>query len=159
MGVTATSELGPLHQASEQERRFESMSPTGWRAAFQRLNIFRASPSIGDGSAGGLLAVESHADPAEVFSEDLVIVYKHSTRCPTSLMAMGQVLAFAREYDDTTVYGINVIEQRLLSNRTAEYLDVPHASPQLFVIRKGEVTGCLTHHAIRANAIEDLLDV
>ncbi len=121
--------------------------------------MFNASKSVGGDQDGRLLAVENNGDPAELFVDDLVIVYKHSTQCPTSLMALRQVLAFAREYEDTTVYGINVIEQRGLSNRTAEHLDVPHASPQLIVIRKGAVTGCLNHHSIRAEAIEALLEV
>ena len=76
-------------------------------------------------SAGDLddLISKSNADPQ--------LIFKHSTRCSISSMAMNR-LQSGLEVND--VHIIDVIGDRSLSNEIAEKFDVFHQSPQVLLI-------------------------
>lgn len=73
-------------------------------------------------------------------SEGYTIIYKHSPRCMTSLMAYrqlkGEVLGASG--NDTPLYIVDVIENRSESQLVAHTFAVEHESPQLLVIRNGK---------------------
>jgi bacillithiol system protein YtxJ len=72
-------------------------------------------------------------------------VYKHSTRCGISAAAA----AVVRSHDfDLTLYWVNVIEQRDLSNWVASAYGVQHQSPQLIEVRGGVAKRSLSHYDI-----------
>ena len=78
------------------------------------------------------------------------IVYKHSTRCPTSWNAMREVEQFLQQTKDIPVFLVNVVTHRSLSQRIAEDLDVRHESPQAILLRSGEVAEHTSHRRITA---------
>lgn len=69
-------------------------------------------------------------------SEEVSILFKHSTRCPVSAMAKRSL-----EYDkdllpkDTIIYYLDLIAYRDISNTIAEMWEVKHESPQLLIIQ------------------------
>ncbi|UCF19613.1 MAG: bacillithiol system redox-active protein YtxJ [Gemmatimonadota bacterium] len=88
-----------------------------------------------------------------------LVIYKHSPICLTSTLARRQVESFASEHPDTQVFMIDVIEQRDLSNKAAALLAVPHASPQVILIRAGVQIWNTSHKGIKAEALSRQLDV
>jgi bacillithiol system protein YtxJ len=67
-----------------------------------------------------------------------VAVFKHSTRCSISRMALKQ---FENEFDlegIVTPYYLDLLNHRDISNEIATRFDVYHQSPQLLLIKEGK---------------------
>lgn len=79
------------------------------------------------------------------------ILFKHSIRCSISLMAKRK---FEFDWDilpeDTSVYFLDLIKNRNISNAIAELFDVHHESPQLLLIKNGECIYESSHGEISA---------
>ncbi len=65
------------------------------------------------------------------------VIFKHSTRCSISSVALSR-LQKAAQPADVDFYYLDLIAYRHLSNRVAEVFQVHHESPQVLVIRNGE---------------------
>ncbi|MBE9586045.1 bacillithiol system redox-active protein YtxJ [Mucilaginibacter sp. JRF] len=67
------------------------------------------------------------------------IIFKHSTRCSISMMAKKR---FELEWDDLpdeiSLYFLDLIKHRDLSNQIASDFHVHHESPQMLLIKSGE---------------------
>jgi bacillithiol system protein YtxJ len=85
------------------------------------------------------LLVESHDAP--------ILVLKHSTRCPISARANQAYLRFA-ETATVPCCRVLVLEQRDVSDAVAARLQLPHQSPQAFVLQDGTVVWQASHYAI-----------
>jgi bacillithiol system protein YtxJ len=83
------------------------------------------------------------------------VVFKHSTRCPISRRADGEVGAFLSDHPDVPVHRILVVEDRPVSLAFAERSGVAHASPQALVLRGGRMTWHGSHYEITAKAIAE----
>lgn len=81
------------------------------------------------------------------------VLFKHSTRCPVSAYAIGEVMDFAGTHPEWPVYVVRVIEQRTLSDETAERLQVRHESPQAFVLHRGRLCWHGSHNEVTAEAL------
>jgi monothiol bacilliredoxin len=88
-----------------------------------------------------------------------VLIFKHSTSCPTSAGAYSRFMKWAQEKGDAlpSCFLVKVIQSRPLSNEIAVRLGVPHKSPQLILVKDGAVAWSASHHAIGAEAIEEAL--
>jgi bacillithiol system protein YtxJ len=79
------------------------------------------------------------------------ILFKHSTRCSISLMAKKK---FEFEWDtlpeDTSIYFLDLINNRSVSNEIAQMFKVHHESPQLLLIKGGECIYESSHGEISA---------
>lgn len=76
------------------------------------------------------------------------VIFKHSNTCGISRMVLNM---FEGSYDmdlDIDLYFLTIQNHRDISNRIAEKFDVLHESPQLLVIKNGEVTFHTSHGAI-----------
>lgn len=83
-----------------------------------------------------------------------VVIFKHSTRCSISRMALKQ---FEREYDlEETVdaFFLDLIEHRDVSNEIANRFNVYHESPQLILIKNGKAVYNVSHSDIDAEALK-----
>lgn len=92
----------------------------------------------------GLKAIkERSADKA-------VIIFKHSTRCPVSQMALSWFERSWKEEEMKEVepYFLDLISYRPVSGKVAEVFDVQHESPQLLLIRNGQCTYHRSHSNI-----------
>jgi bacillithiol system protein YtxJ len=87
-----------------------------------------------------------------------VIIFKHSTRCHISSMAL---TSFVRSWkcsaDVCDTYLLDLLSYRSLSNEVAQQTGVIHQSPQLILIKNGVVSYSASHHAIDADEIQSKL--
>lgn len=79
------------------------------------------------------------------------LLFKHSTRCSISLMAKKK---FEFEWDalpeNTSIYFLDLLKHRAISNAIAEEFNVPHQSPQLLLIKDGKCVFETSHGDISA---------
>ncbi len=87
-----------------------------------------------------------------------ILIFKHSTRCGVSRMALKN---FEREYDldeaDIDLYFLDLLNFRVLSNEISEKLNVYHQSPQVIVIKNGQVIYHDSHYEISLDTIKNVL--
>lgn len=80
------------------------------------------------------------------------VVFKHSTRCSISSVAM-QRLKRGMVPGEFDFYYLDIIYYRSLSNQIADLFDVSHESPQILVIRNGKCVYDESHMSITASDI------
>ncbi len=84
---------------------------------------------------------ESIKNPEKSF-----VIFKHSTRCSTSLMALRM---FESGWEKSIpAYFINVVQSRPVSNEVANQYRVSHESPQVLVIKNGRCIYDVSHSSI-----------
>jgi bacillithiol system protein YtxJ len=91
-------------------------------------------------------------------SEKPVLIFKHSTRCSISRMALKQ---FENEFnlpDKVTAYFLDLIQYREVSNEISKRFDVIHQSPQMLLIKEGKSVYATSHEDIDASHIPNLID-
>ena len=93
---------------------------------------------------------------AELFiKSESVVLFKHSERCSVSRMAKR---GFEAEYDGAaTVYLVNVIDERPISNQIALLTQITHQSPQVLVIKSGKCVYHASHDHINADEVKKQL--
>jgi len=82
--------------------------------------------------------------------EQPVAIFKHSTRCSISRMALKQ---FENEFDlegSVTPYFLDLLNHRDISNEIATRFEVYHQSPQLLLIKEGKSVYDASHSDIDA---------
>ena len=82
--------------------------------------------------------------------EQPVVIFKHSTRCSISRMALKQ---FENEFDlggSVTPYFLDLLNHRDISNEIATRFEVYHQSPQLLLIKEGKSIYDASHSDIDA---------
>ncbi len=96
------------------------------------------------------LIIQSNSKP--------VLLFKHSTRCGTSRMALK---SFERQFnlDETTIdlYYLDLIRYRSISNEIAEKFNIRHQSPQVLLLKNENVVYHNSHFSISIDAIEKLI--
>lgn len=84
-------------------------------------------------------------------SEEVVFIFKHSTRCNISSMAKSR---FEREWKTPDfpfrLLYLDLLNYRPVSGKIEELTGVQHESPQLIVVKDGEVKYHNSHNAISA---------
>lgn len=100
-----------------------------------------------------LTSVEQLKEVIEGSHEKPVLVFKHSTRCSISIMALN---GFQRSWTGTPeqmdIYYLDLLNHRDVSNAIAEETHVPHQSPQVIVLKNKEVVYTATHSSIDARS-------
>jgi bacillithiol system protein YtxJ len=82
------------------------------------------------------------------------VIFKHSTRCSISSMAKSR-LDKSPDPKGVDFYFLDLIQYRKISNQIAETFAVPHASPQVLVIKNGKSVYDESHSGIR---MDDILE-
>ena len=100
-----------------------------------------------------ILSLDSEEALDEVLLLPKAVLYKHSTRCATSVRAMLEVERFSAGQPEIPVYGIDVIRQRGISDLVARRLEIRHESPQVILVRKGQATWHASHFRVTAAAL------
>jgi bacillithiol system protein YtxJ len=87
-----------------------------------------------------------------------VAIFKHSVRCGISHHVKDRI---ASDYDlkpnELSFYYLDLITYRPISNKIAERLNVPHQSPQLILLKDGDVVYDASHQMIDLNHIRNHL--
>ncbi len=86
------------------------------------------------------------------------IIFKHSTRCPISMMAKR---SFEQDGDmfneNTPLYFLDLIKYRELSKSVADTFSVQHESPQLLLIKDGDCVLDQSHSSISAKEATEVM--
>lgn len=90
-------------------------------------------------------------------ARETVVLFKHSTACPISAHAYGELVRFvrARANGAPLVALVRVIEERAVSRAIEQRLGVRHESPQAIVLRGGVPAATLSHGEITADALRE----
>jgi bacillithiol system protein YtxJ len=105
--------------------------------------------------AAMLPALAAQADVEALLAQPgPVWLFKHSNACPISFAAHDAVAAWCAAHPDARGGMVVIQEQRPLSNWIATRLGRIHQSPQLFLLRDGQVAWMATHWGITAEAME-----
>ena len=91
---------------------------------------------------------------SQLSNEKPVVIFKHSTRCSISRMALKQ---FENEFDlsdKVTPYFLDLITFWDISNEIASRFEVVHQSPQLLLIIGGKSVYDVSHSAIDADELK-----
>lgn len=75
------------------------------------------------------------------------IIFKHSTRCSISTMALSR-LERSNELPNADFYYLDLLAHRDISNKIAEEFNVYHESPQILLISKAECVYDESHSGI-----------
>jgi len=87
-----------------------------------------------------------------------VLIFKHSTRCSISSMALNRL---ERSWEDAHMepvkpYILDLISYRSISNQIAEEFGIEHQSPQVIVIKNGQAIYDNSHMGISYHEIKAL---
>lgn len=88
---------------------------------------------------------------------ETAILYKHSTTCPISAAARGQMETFLQRNPDAPFYMVDVNESADVSGYLEEKTGIGHESPQVIVFRGGEPAWHANHYDITAEELEQQL--
>ena len=98
--------------------------------------------------------IEQFDEIDEISQTKSVVLFKHSTRCSISRMALKQFDAeFNYPEEKIDWYLLDLLNHRDLSNEIASRYNVMHQSPQIIVIRNGKAVFNASHDSI---STEDL---
>ena len=100
-----------------------------------------------------MIALHDDAGVREAFRAGRFLLFKHSTRCGTSLRAYREVEEFEVTGGSVPVYLLDVIAERDLARELAERLGVRHASPQVILVSGGRPVWSASHGQIRADVL------
>jgi len=79
-----------------------------------------------------------------------VVIFKHSTTCPISSTAYQQMAQFEGE-----VALVEIQRARELSREIEHRTGVAHESPQVIVLRNGQVVWNASHWKVKAEAVKE----
>lgn len=97
----------------------------------------------------------SQLDELVALSQDeAVVIFKHSTRCSISRMALKQFESEFDFADRVQPYFLDLIAFREVSNEIAARFGVVHQSPQLILIKEGKAVYNVSHSDIDAGALK-----
>lgn len=97
------------------------------------------------------ITVTSEEEVQKIYdSAEYSIIYKHSPRCMTSLMAYRQLKSevSAAQNIALPIYIVDVINNRKESRAIADHFKVEHQSPQLLVVKNGACVYDSSHEDI-----------
>lgn len=87
----------------------------------------------------------------------LQLIFKHSTRCIISKMALKN---FENDFmldGVIDVYFLDLIAYREISNKIADEFGITHQSPQILLIKDGKVIYNESHEGIDANVLKQFI--
>ena len=88
----------------------------------------------------------------------IVAIFKHSTRCSVSLMAKRQ-LENTWDAEDVSIYFLDLLKFRHISDAISIQLDVEHQSPQLIGVKNGETFYHASHAAISNDSFKSAMSI
>jgi bacillithiol system protein YtxJ len=90
---------------------------------------------------------------------ETAILFKHSTRCPISAAARGEMERFMELHPDAPVYTVDVNDATDASRYLAEKTGIEHHSPQVIITRDGRPEWHASHFDVRADAVQRQIDL
>jgi len=114
------------------------------------------SEGVSDFGWQEITSEESLSEVIMASNQKTQVIYKHSTRCATSFFALKDLQSLSAEIKEKAeFYMVDVISQRGLSSKIGGELGVSHESPQLIILKDGEVFWHGSHNRVTAKSIEE----
>lgn len=105
-----------------------------------------------------LTSIEQLMEVLSTTEEKPVLLFKHSTRCSISMMALNSFQSKWTSGDDLCgLYFLDLLNHRDVSNEIAVLTGVIHQSPQVIVLKGKEIIYDASHSSIDARRIEAIL--
>ncbi len=102
-----------------------------------------------------LNSIEQLSEIKEESKTQPVLIYKHSTRCSISGMALDRLeRSWSKELESVKTYYLDLISYREISNAVAEEFSVYHESPQVILVKDEKAVFDASHMAISSSIIE-----
>ncbi|MEO1515228.1 MAG: bacillithiol system redox-active protein YtxJ [Bacteroidota bacterium] len=96
------------------------------------------------------LVEDSHQKP--------IAIFKHSVTCGISAMSKYQLESdWDFREEELDFYYLDLLSNRNISNQVADELGVVHQSPQVILLKDGEVVYHASHHAIGVRGLRSYL--
>lgn len=86
-----------------------------------------------------------------------VLLFKHSTRCSISSMALNRLESKWQNNENVKTYFLDLLKFRDVSNEIASVFNVEHQSPQVLIIKNGKCVYHNSHNGISYHEIEQVL--
>ena len=86
-----------------------------------------------------------------------VLIFKHSTRCIISKSALRSFESGFDLEDKMTLYYLDLLQYRNISNEIAEVFGIVHQSPQVLLIKNGIVIYNESHEGIDARVLKEFV--
>ena len=123
------------------------------------FNVFGKNDNKGTESSkinwNALTALQQLNEISEESNQKPVVIFKHSTRCSISRMALKQFENNFNLHDEVKPYFLDLIEHRDVSNEIANRFEVVHQSPQILLIKDGKSVYDVSHDGIDAEILKD----
>lgn len=105
-----------------------------------------------------LTSVEQFREAIDKSFEEPVLIFKHSTRCSVSRMALRQ---FESNYKSASAkaYFLDLLQFRSVSQAIESELNVVHQSPQILVLKNGKCIFTQSHGEIDADDVQRSIEV
>lgn len=84
-----------------------------------------------------------------------VLIFKHSTRCSISSMALSRLESRWKDDEKIQTWYLDLLAHRDISNEIASVFNVEHASPQVLLIKNGR---CFYHNSHNGISVPDILE-
>ncbi len=85
------------------------------------------------------------------------VIFKHSTRCNISSMALNRLERYPTPPEGVDYYYLDLLAHRDISQQVAVDFGVQHQSPQVLVIKDGRCVYDESHYAISMEELEGQL--
>ena len=124
------------------------------------MGIFSFNSKVESGFPWNVLnSSEQLNDAFEKSFQHPVLFFKHSTRCSISSMAKSRFESnWSTGNELCTIYYLDLLTFRALSNEIEAKTGIIHQSPQVIVLKEGKVIYQDSHSGISASTIESLLN-
>ena len=96
-------------------------------------------------------------DAVQASHDKYQVIFKHSTTCPISSMAKMR-LESKWDLDNVEAHYLDLLSYRSVSNYIAESLSIHHESPQLLLLKNGEVVYDSSHLDISVAEIKESIN-
>jgi bacillithiol system protein YtxJ len=86
-----------------------------------------------------------------------ILLFKHSTRCSISSMALNRLERSLKVSDTLLIYLLDLLDYRSVSQHIAERYHVEHQSPQVLLIKNGACIYNASHSDINAADLQEMI--
>jgi len=120
------------------------------------MRLFRRLFSRSVSSQIEIPVIHTEDEFRQLCARETGVLFKHSPTCFASMAAHRRVKVFAEGHPGIPISMVSVIAQREFSRSIAARTRVRHESPQVIVLRFGQVIAHMSHDQITAERLEQL---
>lgn len=121
------------------------------------MHIFRRKKKENNINWQHIQSIEELNEAYNSSKEKTALFFKHSTRCGISKMVLNRFESEWTNNEGYSLFFIDLLAHREVSNQLAEISGVTHQSPQVILIKNNEVIHDASHNGIKASTIKNII--